>query len=144
MADRSVRQLARWRRRLSPIAIGLLTGLLGGMGAFMYSRTGLLPGGLAGWMPTGIVALAGVYTYLLVRDVRRSVTAMLTAFGVGIATLIAAWVAPLWLLPYAPAARDLLLPGLLQRAVTTAMTSYLLLFLGGYLTTMMVAGYLDW
>ncbi len=144
MADRPDRTVI-WRRgRLPAIAIGVLTGLLGGMGAFMYSRSGLLPGGIPGWIPTGIVAVAGVYTSLLVRDVRRSVTAMLVAFGVGIATLIAAWIAPLWLLPYAPPARDLLLPGLLQRAVTTAMSSYLLLFLGGFLTTMMVAGYLDW
>lgn len=114
------------------------------MGAFMYTRTGLLPVPLDGWMMAGLVVVAGVYTYLLERDVRGSVTAMLVAFGVGIGMLILAWIAPLWLLPYPPAARDLILPGLLQRAVTAAMTAYLLLFLGGYLTTLMIAGYLDW
>jgi len=144
MADRPRLQSPGRRGRLGPIGVALLTGILSGMGAFMYSRAGLLPNPVPGWMPSAVVLLAGVYTFLLVRDIRGSVAAMLVASAIGIAILIAAWVAPLWLLPYPPAARDLLLPGLLQRAVTTAITTYLLLFLGGYLTTLMVAGYLDW
>lgn len=124
--------------------IGTLTGVVGGMGAFMFTRSGLMPTPLAAWMAAAVVLLAGVFTYLLVPDVRGSVAAMLVSFGVGIATLILAWVAPLWLLPYPPAARDILLPGLLQRAAAAALSSYLLLFLGGYLTTLVIAGYLDW
>lgn len=144
MAEPPARAYPRLRGRARQAVIGSLTGIVGGMGAFMHTRAGLVPAALDGWSGPVVIVLAGVYTYLLLPDLRGSVAAMLLAFGVGIATLVLAWIAPLWLLPYPPAARDLLLPGLLQRAVTSALSVYLLLFLGGYLTTLLVAGYFDW
>lgn len=115
---------------------------MGGMAAFMLTQSSLTPDLMDGRLIAGIVVLAGVYTHLLVADVRASVTAMIVALGVGAATLVVAWTAPLWILPYAPGARDVLLPGLLQRALVSAMSTFLLLFLGSHLAALVVDGVL--
>ena len=135
---------ARWPgptgRWLAPVGVGVATGAMGGMAAFVLSRVALAPGPVDALAAGVLVALAGAYTHLLLLDLRASVTAMLVALGIGTATVVAAWVAPLWVLPYAPLARAVLLPPLLQRAVTAAMTTWLPLFLVGHLTTMVADG----
>lgn len=132
--------------RLSPpmgtVVVGVATGTMAGMGAFMLTQSPLTPAPMDGRFAAVLVVLAGVYTHLLVEDIRRSVTAMIVALVVGAITLVAAWTAPLWILPYAPGARDVLLPGLLQRALASAMSTFLLLFLGSYLATLTVDGVL--
>lgn len=132
-----------WVTAGRPLVVGLATGVLGGMAAFMYTRRGLAPPGPE-WYPTALVVVAGAYTYLLAGGLKESVAAAIVGFFAGVGTLVAAWIAPLWLLPYSPFARALLLPSLLQRAVAGALSTYLLAYLGGYLAILSVAGYLDW
>lgn len=126
------------------IGVGAVTGVLGGMNAFMVSRAGLLPSPIDGAIALLLVLIAGVYTHLLVYTLKESVTAAIIGLGVGGVTLVTAWIAPLWLLQYPPGARDVLLPGLLQRAVTDAMSTLLIIYLCGYFATLTVGGYLDW
>lgn len=134
-----------WARQSPPmgaVGAGIATGAMGGMAAFMLTQSALIPDPMDGRLAAGLVVLAGVYAHLLVEDVRESATAMIVALAVGAVTLVVAWTAPLWILPYAPGARDVLLPGLLQRALVSTMSTFLLLFLGSHLATLVIDGVL--
>lgn len=140
--------LARERRlaRLRTLGVGVATGLVAGMGGFMYTREAFVPtvGPLVGtWYPSILAALAGAFAYLLTADARESIQAAIVGFLVGVATIVVAWMGPLWLLDFSPLARDVYIRGRLQLTVPGIVTTLLLVYWGGYLTTMLVGGYLD-
>ena len=123
------------------VLIGLVVGILGGMGTFVYSRPAVSPYGDS---VLGLVflALAGGYTHLLARTMWESVRAMVVGFVVGMATTILAWVLPLWLVPIHPSVRDLLIMSYLQQAVATVVMAYLLVYFAGYFVVVSLDGLL--
>lgn len=123
------------------ILIGLVVGILGGMGTFVYSRPAVSPYGNSA-LGLVFLALAGGYTHLLARTMWESVRAMVVGFVVGMATTILAWVLPLWLVPLHPSVRDLLIMSYLQQAVATVVMAYLLVYFAGYFLVVSVDGLL--
>ncbi len=121
------------------ILIGLVVGILGGMGTFVYSRPGVSPYGdsILGLV---FLALAGGYTHVLARTMWESVRAMVVGFLVGMGTTILAWVLPLWLVPLHPSLRDLLIMSYLQQAVATVLMAYLLVYFAGYFLVVSIDG----
>jgi hypothetical protein len=133
--DSRVRALAR------TISIGLPSGVLAGLGAYILSQPSLTP--VSGTTPPlALVVLGGAFVPLLSDRLRRSVAAMLCAYATGIAVHLGAYVAPLWVLSYPPTARDLLLPRFLAEALTVVFFQYTLAFFAGYLLVTTVSGYL--
>lgn len=134
--------------RLRTVGVGIGTGLVAGMGAFMYVRDDIVPAhGLpfvpgAQWYPVVMMALAGVYVYLLTPDSRESIVAGLVGFTVALFTLVAAVVVPLYFLYPAPA-RGPLARQYLHDAIPGLINGLLLVYFGGYLTALLVLGYLD-
>jgi hypothetical protein len=115
--------------------------VLAGLGAYLLSQPSLTP--IPGTtLPLALVALGGAFVPLLCNRLRHSVAAMLCAYATGIAVHLGAYVAPLWVLPYPPAARDLLLGRFLAEALTVVFFQYTLVFFAGYLLVVTVAGYL--
>jgi uncharacterized membrane protein len=136
-----------WRRVRTP-AVGVAAGLVAGMGSYMSTRTAIVPDhGLpllpgAAWYPLVMVGLAGAYVYLLTPDSRESIVAALVGAMTAVATLVAAAIAPLWVL-YPPAARDVLIRTKLHDAVPGLLIGIVIVYFAGYLTTVLVLGYLD-
>lgn len=131
------------RRRLRLVGFGSATGVVAGMGSFMYIKAAYMPWGLDGTWALALVGLAGAYTHLLARDLADSIGLSLVAVAVGLAFHTVAWIAPLWMLPYPPLARDLLLPKMVGQAVTSGIFGYLVTFYVSYFAAILVAGYLD-
>lgn len=136
------------RARIRTVAVGVGTGLVAGMGAFMYVRNDiapshdlpLIPG--PDWYPILCVALAGAYVYLLTPDSRESIIAGLVGLVVGVATLIVAVTLPLYIL-YPSAGRALLIRQYLYEAMPGMINALVLVYFGGYLSTLMVLGFFD-
>ena len=123
------------------VSVGLPSGVLAGLGAFLLSQPSLTP--VAGTtLPLALVALGGGFVPLLTDRLRRSVAAMLCAYATGIAVHLGAYVAPLWVLSYPPSARDLLLPRFLGEALTIVF-QYTLAFFAAYLLVVTISGYLS-
>ena len=132
---RRVRALSR------AVSVGLPSGVLAGLGAFLLSQPSLTP--VAGTTPPlALVALGGGFVPLLTDRLRRSVAAMLCAYATGIAVHLGAYVAPLWVLSYPPSARDLLLLRFLGEALTVVF-QYTLAFFAAYLLVVTISGYLS-
>lgn len=132
-------RLRRWGRTL---AVG--AGLVGGMATFVYTRPSLMPLRSLHWYPWVFVAASGLYPALLARrSLRRSLAAAVVGGLVGTAVVLVAWVLPAYLLPYPPAARDLLLAPLVQQAVAGALGVFFPGYLAAYLALLTVLGYLD-
>ncbi|PSP75709.1 hypothetical protein BRC81_15100 [Halobacteriales archaeon QS_1_68_20] len=136
------------RSRLRTVGVGVGTGLVAGMGAFMYVRDELVPTHgiplLPGpeWYPVVMMALAGIYVYLLTPDSRESIVAGLVGFLVAVSTLVAAVVVPLYVL-YPGPARGPLARQYLREAFPGLLNGLVLVYFGGYLTALLVLGYLD-
>lgn len=123
------------------VSVGLPSGVLAGLGAFLLSQPSLTP--VAGTTPPlALVALGGGFVPLLTDRLRRSVAAMLCAYATGIAVHLGAYVAPLWVLSYPPSARDLLLPRFLGEALAVVF-QYTLAFFAAYLLVVTISGYLS-
>jgi len=123
------------------VSVGLPSGVLAGLGAFLLSQPSLTP--VAGTtLPLVLVALGGGFVPLLTDRLRRSVAAMLCAYATGIAVHLGAYVAPLWVLSYPPSARDLLLLRFLGEALTVVF-QYTLAFFAAYLLVVTISGYLS-
>ncbi len=135
-------------QRLRTAAVGVGTGLVAGMGAFMYVHDDLVPShGLPlvpgpAWYPVVMMALAGAYVYLLTPDSRESIVAALVGFTVAVSTLVAAVVVPLYVL-YPGPARGPLARQYLREAFPGFLNGLILVYFGGYLTALLVLGYLD-
>ena len=123
------------------VSVGLPSGVLAGLGAFLLSQPSLTP--VAGTtLPLVLIALGGGFVPLLTDRLRRSVAAMLCAYATGIAVHLGAYVAPLWVLSYPPSARDLLLLRFLGEALTVVF-QYTLAFFAAYLLVVTISGYLS-
>lgn len=136
-----VSNLFRTRGRL--LTLGTLVGTVAGMGSFMYIKESFMPWGVAPAWALVIIAIAGAYAHFFSEDLSDSITLSLVAVVVGLAVHTTAWIAPLWILDYPPAARDLLLPRMLGRALSSGILAYLLTFYAAYFTTLLVGGILD-
>lgn len=134
--------------RVRTAAVGVGTGLVAGMGSFMYVRREIVPSHdlpLApgpDWYPVLFVALAGAYVYLLTPDSRESIMAGLVGFFVALTTLVAAVVIPVYAL-YPEGAREFVIFAALHDAIPGLINGLILLYFGGYLTTLLVLGYMD-
>lgn len=139
---------SRMWARVRTVAVGVGTGLVAGMGAFMYVRNQITPShGLPilpgpDWYPVICVALAGAYVYLLTPDSRESIIAGLVGFFVGVATLVVAVALPVYVLYPAPG-QALVVRQYLYEALPGLLNALVLVYFGGYLTTLLVLGYLD-
>lgn len=129
--------------RLRLLVLASLTGVVSGMGTFMYVKEQFLPWGVDATWAFALICLGGVYTHFLADDLSESIKLSLVAAGVGFAVHIGAWIAPLWILPYSPFARDLLLPQMVGRALTSGILTYLVTFYGSYFGAVLVGGYLE-
>lgn len=127
-------------RRSGPLLVkGLSIGLLAGMGAFVYNGTQFLTFELDPRLLLVPILLAGGFARLFASSLRESVRLALGGFFLGIATFVGAWVAPLWILSYSPAARDILLPKLAGNAISAGFLTFSPAYLGGYLLTVSVS-----
>lgn len=133
----------RVRARLRVVALASLIGVVAGMGSFMSIKYAFMPWDISQTWAYVVTALAGGYAHFLAKDLSESVTIALGAFFIGIAFHIGAWIAPLWLIPYPPIARDLLLPQMLGRALAGNVLVYVMTFLGSYFGAVIVGGYFD-
>jgi len=130
------------------VLVGLASGLVGGMGAFMFSRAVLVPSFATafGRQTPGLVvtALAGMFAYLLARDGRESAKAMVVGLFVALATLITARISPAFLLPFPAPIRDLIIQDQLEYVAHTTFNVLLLIYWGGYLGALSLFGYFDY
>lgn len=129
--------------RFNLLVIGMLTGSVAGMGTFMFVNSRFMPFGLDGPWPLVIVGLGAMYTHLLAEDLAESAAVSIVAFAFGLAIHVGAWIAPLWILPFPPIARGLLLPKMAGEALLTGLLTYLMTFYGVYFGTVTVVGYFD-
>lgn len=131
------------RKRIRLLLLGSLTGVVAGMGTFMYIQNQFLPWGVERTWAFALIVIAGAYTHFLARDLADSISVSLVAIVVGFVVHVGAWIAPLWILPYPPIARSLLLPKMAGEALTGAIFVYILTFYGSYFAAVIVWGYLD-
>lgn len=129
--------------RLRLLLVGVLTGSVAGMGSFLFINSQFFPLGLGENWGLLIVGLAGAYTHFLAADLTESVKLSLIAFLVGICVHVGAAIAPLWILPYPPFARDYLLPQTIGRALAGNILGYLMTFWGAYFGAILASGYFD-
>lgn len=128
---------------LAILTKSLITGVIGGLGAFVYNKSELMTVSVDPQLVLGLTALAGIYAHLLANDLHESIRIGILGFFTGGITLVGVWVAPLWILPYTAGARDLLLPKVTGTAITAAIIVYAGMFLGAYLTTLTVDAYVS-
>ncbi|MFH5798400.1 hypothetical protein [Haladaptatus sp. CMAA 1911] len=137
------RQESVHRRRFALIVKGAVVGLIGGMAAFTYNLSELM---VVSIDPTYVLvplALAGVFAHLVAYDLHESIRVGLVGFFVGCVALVLAWVAPLWILPYTSGARDILIPKLTGTAIVAAIIVHGAVYLGAYLSTLLVSAYVS-
>lgn len=128
-------------RKFAPVLLtGVGVGILGGMGTFLYTRRAFLPDAVDPVWALVVIGLIAVLTHRLAQTLEESITLALVGMTSGIGVHVIAWAAPLWILPYSPAARDLLLPAMVGRGFTVAVLVYPVVFLGAYLTAILLDG----
>ncbi len=130
-------------RRFALIGKGAVVGLIGGMAAFTYNQSELMVVSMDPTLVLVPLALAGVFAHLVAHDLHESIRVGLVGFFVGTLALVLAWVAPLWILPYTAGARDILLPKLTGTAIVAAIIVYGAVYLGAYLSTLIVSAYVS-
>ena len=130
-----------WRVTAS-LAKGVGTGVVAGMASFVYNMSDLTPVSVDPALFLVITMLAGVFAHLLSKTLRESIRVGLVGYFSGGATVVAAWIAPLWMVPYSSSARAVLLPKLAGEAVTAAFLVFTATFFGAYLAAVSVEAYL--
>ncbi|MFC7080636.1 hypothetical protein [Halorussus caseinilyticus] len=131
------------RERLRVLALGSLTGVVAGMGTFMFLQENFLPWGVTETWALGFVVAAGAYTHFLAADLSESIALSLVAVVVGLATNVVAWIGPLWILGYPRFARGLLLPKMVGEALASGLPTYLITFYAAYFGALTLGGYLE-
>ncbi|MFB6236146.1 MAG: hypothetical protein ABEH81_12535 [Halopenitus sp.] len=123
----------RWIRAT---IIGVLTGIVGGLGTFVFSNTDVSP--IAGDPKLALIpiVLSGVYAHLFAADLRESFTAAGVAFLVGAVVCIGAWVWPVYALGYTGVLAELVGAPRLRNGVVNVITIYLMVFGASYLATL--------
>jgi hypothetical protein len=128
-------------RRLGQLLVkGLSIALLAGMGAFVYNATQFVPGETDVRLLLVPVFAAGAFAYLFADSLRGSARLGLFGFFVGLVVFLGAWIAPLWILPYSPTARDILLPRMLGEG-GMAFIACSGAYLAGYLSIVSIAAF---
>jgi hypothetical protein len=128
-------------RRLGQLLVkGLSIALLAGMGAFVYNATQFVPGETDVRLLLVPVFAAGAFAYLFADSLRASARLGLIGFFGGLVVFMGAWIAPLWILPYSPTARDILLPKMLGEG-GMAFIACSAAYLAGYLSTVSIAAF---
>lgn len=126
--------------RLRLLFIGTLTGIVGGMGTFLFVNPEVIPLELGENWALFIISVAGIYTHVIAADLRESISVAIIASLVGIGVHMVASIAPLWILSYHPIALDILLPFMIGRAWTGGVVGSLAIFFGAYCATVLVDG----
>lgn len=116
-------------------------GALAGMGAFVYNAPQFLPVSVDEWLLLAPMFAAGVFAYQFATTLRESVRLAGLGFFVGLAVFLVGWIAPLWILPYSNAARDLKLPMMVGEVISAAFMNYAGTYLSGYLLNVSVAAF---
>jgi hypothetical protein len=129
--------------RLRLLFIGTLTGIMGGMGAFLFINSEFMPLGLGENWGLLIIGVAGVYTHVISADLTESIGVAIIAYTVGLGVHVGTSIAPLWILSYPPLARDLLLPSMVGQAIAGNFFGYLTMFFGSYCAAVVVDGYYE-
>jgi hypothetical protein len=129
------------------LVVGLCSGALGGMGAFMANQSALVPKvapfvGRSGWA-LAVTALGGAFAFLLARDIRESVVGMLVGSAVALVVMTGATVFPVYALPFSSIGRGVIVQFRLGRLVPTVFGVLVLVYWGGYLTAVSVLGYFE-
>jgi len=132
---------ARLRRTAGLLAVSLALGTAAGMATFVALKQSLAPAYAGERWAVALVVAAGAATPFLVGGLRASVVAAIAATGVALLVHASAWVAPLFLLDYPVAVRDLLLPRYVGRALLSALLVLPLAYGCGYLLGVVVDGY---
>jgi hypothetical protein len=110
------------------------------MGAFVYNATQFVPGETDVRLLLVPVFAAGAFAYLFADSLRASARLGLIGFFGGLVVFMGAWIAPLWILPYSPTARDILLPKMLGEG-GMAFIACSAAYLAGYLSTVSIAAF---
>lgn len=123
--------------------VGVASGLVGGMGGFMFSQYVLMPTvpfvGPRTWA-LAVTALGGSFAFFLSRDARESAKAMIVGLGVGLLVLVLTRVGPIWLL-FPAAAWGPLIRIQLEPVARTVLIMLIVVYWGGYLTALLLWGY---
>ncbi|WP_224447253.1 hypothetical protein [Haloprofundus salilacus] len=122
------------------VGIGVATGVLVALAAYVTNRAQMVSA-VPSWLPFAVGFLGGAYVQVLSRDLGESVRAFLVALVVGTACYLVAALAPLWILPYEPTVRDLLIRSILREEIANLVFASLIpqLFVG-YLAAVVVDG----
>jgi hypothetical protein len=129
--------------RLRVLFAGTFTGIMGGMGAFLFINSEFMPLGLGENWGLLVISVAGVYTHLISADLTESISIAMIAYFVGLGVHVGASIAPLWILSYPPLARDLLLPSMVGQAIAGNFFGYLTMFSGSYFAAVAFDGYYE-
>lgn len=137
----STRQRRRLRAAGRMCGVGAATGLLGGLGLYVYGRPTLSPLG-PGPAPLALVALAGLYAHWFSRGLREGIGAAGVAylFGAFVSTLL--WSLPLVVLDYGMLA-GLRLQAFLRDAFADVVVVYLLVLGASYLSAVVLGQLLE-
>ncbi|WP_115862319.1 hypothetical protein [Halorussus litoreus] len=120
---------------------GVAIAVLAGMGAFVYNATQFLTFDLDSNLLLVPIFAAGSFAHLFASSLRESIRlGMFGIFG-GLVVFVAAWIAPLWILPYSTAAIDIVLPSMIGEALSAAFLNWSPTYLGGYLLTLSVSAF---
>lgn len=111
--------------------VGVGTGVLAAMGLYVANHAALAP--VPGWVALAVIAAAGVYAHALSRSLRESAGALFVGVATATVAEAAAYVAPLYLLPYASGARSVLAPGYVGRAVTGTFLELAVLYVSAFM-----------
>ena len=131
----------RLRSALVTLGKGTATGVTAGMATFVYAQQELMAANVDPSLLLGLTALCGVFSHLLSNTLRESIRVGMTGFFAGVVTFVGVWIAPLWVLSYSPAKRDVLLPAELGSAIVAALIIYAAAYFGGYLAGLTTDAY---
>lgn len=121
-------------------SVGVATGVLAAFGFYLHDRAAFVAVNLSA-APLLLVAGAGAYVHLFSPRLRQSIGSAILAFATGIAVYLLLRTAQLWVLSYAPAAREALLIGTLRRASAGLYIEFVIAYWSGYLLLVSVDGY---
>lgn len=127
-------------RRWTAVAfVGLLGGLVGAMGSYVFRLEPIAPAWASADVTGAAIVLSGVLVKLLCQNLRASVAAVLVAWVTGAAASVAFAAAPYYLLAIPTAGGWALLPTV-RDAVTFAVVWQFPLQIGGYLLAIVYEG----
>ncbi|MFB6300726.1 MAG: hypothetical protein ABEH65_10740 [Halobacteriales archaeon] len=113
--------------------IGIATGWVSGISAFVLIHPETMAYSEYAFYPLAFIVIAGAFAYLFADSLTESIYSILLCFLFGSTVFLTSQLAPLYILPYDPETRRVLMIPFLARAVTTAITKYIYYLLSGYM-----------